>query len=182
MGFNRIVLLVLIATNLVAPALACSPPAPPMPPAAPAETSKPDADALAEAWRQAWWQRDDEEQRARRLKEQTRLFDEAASVAVVRYDRADKVSGMPPEFAYMNGGAVAILKPVRWVKGTGAPEELSVGRGFAPQCGWVPANDALNGKPGDVFLIYLGEDRHVMDGYKLDRIVEPRTLAALTTE
>jgi hypothetical protein len=176
------VVAVAMAVGLAAPAFACSPLAPPLPPAAPEGTSAADARALADAWKQAHWQRDGEQERARQLKEQTRLFDEAVSIALVRYDRADKVSGMPPEFAHMNGGALAILKPVRWLKGAGASDELSVGRGVAPPCGWTPANDALNGKPGDVFLIYLTADRGVMDGFRLDRIVEPRTLAALTAQ
>jgi hypothetical protein len=166
--------------TFAAPALACSILPPPLPPPAPEGSSAADAKALADAWTQAHWQRDDEEQRTRQLKEQTRLFDESAGIAVARYDRTDKVSGMPAELAHMNGGPLTILKTVRWIKGMAEPKELSVSRSLAPPCGWVPANDALNGKPGDVFLIYLAQGGQVVDGFRLDRIVEPRTLAALT--
>ncbi len=165
---------------LAAPALACSPLPYPPPPAAPAGTSEADAEALARAWTQAYAMSRAEEDRAWRLKGQARLFDEAKSIAVVRYDRAGQVSGMPKQFAYMNGDPTSILKPVRWVKGSGSRNELTLGSGNPPPCGQIPAHDAFYGKPGEVFLIYLADDGHIMDGFRLEKITEPRTLAALT--
>ncbi len=54
----------------------------------------------------------------------------------------------------------------------------------ASPCGQMPAHDAFYGKPGDVFLIYLSGDTlqqtDVLDGFALNRIIEPRILAALT--
>ena len=52
--------------------------------------------------------------------------------------------------------------------------------GNPPPCGQIPAHDAFYGKPGEVFLVYLADDGHVMEGFRLEKIAEPRTLAALT--
>ncbi len=54
-----------------------------------------------------------------------------------------------------------------------------LGSGFPPPCGQIPAHDAFYGKPGEAFLIYLADDGHIMEGFRIDRITEPRTLAAL---
>lgn len=172
---------VLVAST-AAPALACSPLPPPPVPAPPAGASKADAWALEQAWGQAHAAIRAQEDAAWRLKQQIRLFDEAKNIAVVRYVREGKISGMPKEFDYMNGDPIAILKPVRWVKGKGSQDELSVGSGYAPPCGQIPAHDAFYGKPDEAFLIYLADDGHIMEGFRIDRIAEPRTLAALTAQ
>lgn len=172
-----------MAAGLAAPAIACPPPPPPAPaPKLAAGASPADQAASDRAWNDAHYRLRAEEGRAWTLKQQARLFDEANTIAIVRYDRAGKVSGMPKEFDYMNGDPLAIVKPVRWVKGQGSQAELTLGGGNAPMCGQIPAHDAFYGSPGDVFLIYLAADGHVLEGYKLDRIIEPRTLAALTKD
>lgn len=172
---------VLIASTAPA-ALACSPLPYPPPPAPPAGTSPADATALAQAWSQSHAATRAVEDAAWRLRQQVRLFDEAKSIAVVRHVREGKVSGMPKEFAYMNGNPLAILKPLRWVKGQGTSSEITLGSGTPPPCGQIPAHDAFYGKPGEVFLLYLADDGHVIDGFRIDRITEPRTLAALTKQ
>lgn len=171
-----------LAASTAAPALACSPLPYPPPPAAPAGASQADIRALEQAWSQAQAVIRAQEDAAWRLKQQASLFDDASRIAVVRYVREDKVSGLPKEFDYMNGKPLAVLKPVRWVKGTGSSDELTLGEGMAPPCGWIPAHDAFHGKPDDVFLLYLAADGHIMDGFKIEKITEPRTLAALTKE
>lgn len=180
-GILTIVVLALTASSAM-PALACSIPPPPPPPKLAAGASEADQTASDRAWNGAHYRLRLEEDRAWALKQQARLFDEAKTVGLFRYDREGKVSGMPKEFDYMNGDPLAILKPVRWVKGKGATKELTLGMGETPPCGQMPAHDAFYGKPGEVFLIYLADDGHVIEGYGLDRVVESRTLAALTAQ
>jgi hypothetical protein len=83
----------------------------------------------------------------------------------------------------MNGQPLAVLKPIRWIKGSGPSAEINLGSSMAPPCGQMTGQDALYGKPGDVFLVYLsgGAQPTVLEAYLLDRIIEPRTIAALTT-
>ena len=177
LGFG---VLALAVASMSAPAFACSPMPYPPPPSPPAGASAADVAALDLAWIQSHVASRAVEDRAWQLKQQARLFDEARSIAVVRYDREDKISGMPKQFDYMNGNPVSILKPVRWVKGKGSPGELTLGMGNPPPCGQIPAHDAFYGKPGEVFLVYLADDGHVMEGFRLEKIAEPRSLAALT--
>jgi hypothetical protein len=44
-------------------------------------------------------------------------------------------------------------------------------------------HDAFYGKPGEVFLVYLNgnkvEQQYMLEALAIDRIIEPRTLAAL---
>lgn len=166
-----------------APALACSimpPPPPPMP--APG-TPEADVSALNQAWWKAHSLKYAEETRDWTLKQQVRLFDEAGALVLVRYVREDKTKGLPEEFDYMNGQPLAVLKPIRWIKGSGPSAEINLGSSMAPPCGQMTGQDALYGKPGDVFLVYLsgGAQPTVLEAYLLDRIIEPRTIAALTT-
>lgn len=137
---------------------------------------------MEQAWGQAHAAIRAQEDAAWRLKQQVSLFDEADRIAVVRYVREDKISGMPKELDHMNGDPLAVLKPVRWVKGTGSSDEIKVSYGYAPPCGWIPAYDAFRGKPDEVFLLYLAADGRILEGFRIDRITEPRTLAALTAQ
>lgn len=171
-----------LAASTAAPAFACMPLPPPPLPAAPAGASQDDIRALEQAWGQAHAALRTQEDMAWRLKQQATLFDEAKSIAVVRYVREDKISGMPKDLDYLNGNPLAVLKPVRWVKGAGSSDELKLGEGMAPPCGWIPAHDAFHGKPDEVFLIYLADDGRIMEGFRIERIAEPRTLAALTAQ
>jgi len=171
------------AVMMAAPALACSPlPFPPPPPVA-AGTSEADAEAQSLAWMRAHAAVRAEEDRVWRLKGQAALFDEAKSLIIVRYDREEKTSGAPKEFDYMNGQPMAVLKPVRWVKGNGASDDLKISRGQLPPCGQMIGHDAFYGKPGEVFLVYLNgnkvEQQYMLEALAIDRIIEPRTLAAL---
>ncbi len=177
-------LVVAMGAGLASPAFACSPPAPPPAPAPPAGTSPADALALSLAWNQAHWTRASEDDRAWLMKRQAELFDKAAGIAVVRFDRESKTSGAPAEFAYMNGLPLVVLKPVAWVKGEGASGELQLAMNPQPACGAAAAQDAFRGKPGDIFLIYFSGEAmaqsNVLDGFSLQRIIEPRALQALT--
>ena len=120
------------------------------------------------------------------MKRQADLFDKATGIALMRFDREGKTSGMPAQFSCMNGQPLAGLNLLRWVKGAGASGELQLAMGQLPPCGQIAAHDAFYGKPGGVFLLYLsGRDMlqtNVLDGFALDRIIEPRTLAALSAE
>lgn len=167
---------------LAAPAFACMPMPPPPMPAPAAGTSAADVAALELAWGQSYAASRALEDRDWQVKQQARLFDEATRVVIVRYDREEKTRGMPKEFAYMNGQPQVVVKPLRWVKGEADAGELRIGMGEAPPCGQMRAQDAFNGKPGDVFLVYLAGTKaqpEMMQALKLDRIIEPRTLAAL---
>ena len=179
---QRIGMISALALAFACPAFACSIMPPPPPPAPAAGTPQADVDALAMAWNAAHGLKYAEENRDWKLKQQVRLFDEAGALVLVRYVREDKTKGLPKEFDYMNGQPMAVLKPIRWIKGSGASTEINLGSSMPPPCGQMTGQDALYGKPGDVFLVYLsgGGQPTVMEAYALDRIIEPRTIAALT--
>jgi len=149
---------------------------PPPPPPVPAVGTPPaDVAALNLAWGAAHALVRAEEDRAWMLKGQGRLFDDSKSLVLVRYDRAAK-SGED---------TLAILKPIRWLKGRGVAAELRIGMTEPPPCGQITAHDAYYGKPGEVFLVYLSGNtlrmQDLLQAYALDRIIEPRTIAALTS-
>lgn len=173
-----------VALAFASPALACSILPPPPPPTPAAGTPQADADALAMAWSTAHGLKYQQERRDWALKQQARLFDEADALMVVRYVRADVTKGLPKEFDHMNGQPLAVLKPIRWIKGSGSPAEINIGSTMPPPCGQMIGHDAVYGNPGDVFLVYLsgGRQQSVMEAYSLDRIIEPRTIAALTKQ
>lgn len=156
------------------PALACSIMPPPPPPIPAPGTPQADADALAIAWGKAHSLKYAEELRDFAMRRQVGLFDEAKSLVLVRFDRQGKAGE----------DTLAILKPVRWLKGRGVAAELSIGMTQPPPCGQMTAHDAYYGKPGDVFLVYLSgntlQQSQVLEAFALDRIIEPRTIAALT--
>ncbi len=131
-----------------------------------------DVDALATAWGKAHGLKYAAENRDWAMKQQVRLFDEADALLLVRFDRA----------ATAGDETFAILKPIRWLKGGAATAELRIGSTMPPPCGQMIGHDAYYGKPGDVFLVYLsgGAQPSVMEAYSLDRIIEPRTIGALT--
>lgn len=161
-------------TALASPALACSIMPPPPAPAAPAGATADDIAALNDAWGKAHALVRAEEDRAWRLQGQARLFDDAKSLVLVRYDRA----------ARSGDDTLAILKPIRWLKGRGVAAELQLGMTEAPPCGQMIGHDAYYGKPGEVFLVYLSGNTlrapDVLQAMSLDRIIEPRTIAMLT--
>lgn len=172
-----------MAFAFASPALACSILPPPPPPTPAAGTPQADVDALAMAWSKAHGLKYGEETRDRAMKQQVRLYDEAASIVIARHVREDVTSGAPKEFDFMNGLRMAVVKPVRWVKGSGDLAEINIASpGMLPPCAQMTGHDAIYGRPGDVFLVYLTGDAQlgVMEAYSLDRIIEPRTIAALT--
>lgn len=138
------------------------------------------------AWNDAQRVLSQEQERDRSLKQQASLFDTADSLMVARLDRHGTLSGYPPEVSFMNGQPTAVLKPVRWVKGEGARDELVLSSSNPMSCGFAPADAALRGQAGDVFLVYLQKaaeaPNSVLFVIPIDRVVEPRALAALTKE
>jgi len=172
---GRLAIAASLAALLASPAFACSILPPPPPPQPAAGTPEADAAALVQAWSAAHGLKYAEELRAFAMRRQIGLFDEAKSLVLVRFDRQGK-SGE---------NTLAILKPVRWLKGRGVAAELRIGMTQPPPCGQMTAHDAFYGKPGDVFLVYLsGNTLHqsqVLEAFALERIIEPRTIAALTT-
>lgn len=179
---QRIGMISAMALAFASPAFACSILPPPPPPVPATGTPQADADALAMAWGTAHGLKYAAENRHWALKQQVRLFDEADALALVRFVREDKTKGLPKEFDYMNGQPLAVLQPIRWVKGSGASTEINIGSSMPPPCGQMIGHDAIYGKPGEVFLVYLsgGAQPSVMEAYSLDRIIEPRTIEALT--
>jgi hypothetical protein len=181
--FQRIGIISAAALAFAAPAFACSIMPPPPPPPAAAGTPQADVDALAMAWGKAHGLKYSEEMRDWAMRRQTGLFDDAKSLVLVRYDREDTT----------NDEKLAILRPIRWLtgiaafrslKGSGVSAELKLGSSMPPPCGQMIGHDAFYAKPGDVFLVYLSGDevraQDVLEAYSLDRIIEPRTIAALT--
>jgi len=172
--FQRIGIISAAALAFAAPAFACSIIPPPPPPPAAAGTPQAEVDALAMAWAKAHGLKYAEELRDWAMRRQSGLFDDAGSLVLMRYDREDMA----------NDQKIAILKPLRWLKGSGVSAELKLGSSMPPPCGQMIGHDAFYGRPGDVFLVYLSGDRvrtpDVMEAYSLDRIIEPRTIAALT--
>ncbi len=173
---GRVGVVVVVAAVMAAPALACSIAPPPPVPVLPAGTPAADVAAVSQAWSTAHALRRAEEDRAWKLKQQEGLFDDAKAMVLVRYDRQAKQGEEP----------VAIVKPVRWLKGGKAAGDLKIGMSDAPPCGQMTAHDVYYGKAGDVFLVYLSANKlrqeDVLAGYSLDRIVEPKTLALLTAQ
>ena len=177
--FQRFMLIGAAAMAFASPALACSIlPPPPPPPAAPG-TPEADVVALEMAWSKAHGLKYGEETRDWNMKQQARLFDDAGAIAIVRHVREGVTSGAPKEFDYMNGQRMAVLKPIRWVKGSGSAAEINIASSMPPPCGQMIGHDAVYGKPDDVFLVYLSADKSLMQAWSLDRIIEPRTIAAL---
>lgn len=175
---GRIGILGALALALASPAFACSIMPPPPPPMPPAGTSAADVAALNLAWGQAYTAQRAAEDQAWKLQQQTRLFDEANSLVLVRFDRQAKVGKGD------DAQTVAVLKPVRWVKGSGKSAEFQLGMSMPPPCGQMIGHAAYYGQPGDVFLVYLSGNElkqdKVLEAYAIERIVEPRTIAALT--
>ena len=159
-----------------APALACSIMPPPPPPIPAAGTPQADVDALALAWGKAHGLKYSEENRAWAMRRQVGLFDEAKGLVLVRYDRAGKTGD----------DTFAVLKPIRWLRGSGGSGELKIGMTMPPPCGQMIGHDAYYGKPGDVFLVYLSGDKarsaDVLEAFSLERLIEPRTIGALATQ
>ncbi len=172
------------AVLLASPALACSPlPYPPMP-EAPAGASAADVAALQLAWSKSNAASRAIEDRDWQMKQQSNLFDMAKSLVIVRYDRQEPAGKTASGANWREGEPSAVLKPVRWVKGQGAATEMKLGMSDPPPCGQMRGHAAYYGKPGDVFLVYLSGDvltqKDVLEAYPIDRIMETRTLAALT--
>lgn len=165
------------ALALATPAFACSIIPPPPPPEAPAGASAEDIAALNLAWGQAYGAQREAEDRAWKLKQQANLFDMAKSLVIVRYDREARVGKGD------DAQTVAVLKPVRWVKGQGKSTDFQLGMSQPPPCGQMAGHAAYYGKPGDVFVVYLSgnvlRQADMLEAYAIDRIAEPRTLAAL---
>lgn len=172
---GRIGIAAAISMAFAAPALACSIVPPPPPPIPAPGTPEADVAALNQAWSTAHGLKYAEELRDWAMRRQTSLFDDAKSLVLVRFDRQAK-SGED---------TLAILKPVRWLRGRGVAAELRIGMTQPPPCGQMTAHDAYYGKPGDVFLVYLSGNtlrgKDVLEAFALERLIEPRTLAALTT-
>lgn len=177
-GLSRIAIISAALLALPAPAFACSIMPPPPPPMPPAGTSAADEAALNLAWSQAYTAQRVAEDHAWKLQQQTRLFDEARSLVLVRFDRQAKAGKGD------DAQTVAVLKPVRWVKGSGKSAEFQLGMSQPPPCGQMVGHAAYYGQPGEVFLVYLSgnvlKQADVLEAYAIERIVEPRTIAALT--
>jgi hypothetical protein len=172
---GRIAIAAALSMALAAPALACSIMPPPPVPIPAAGTPQADVDALAMAWGKAHALKYSEELRDWAMRRQVGLFNEAKGLVLVRYDH-EALSGED---------RFAVLKPVRWLRGSGRSSELRIGMTQPPPCGQMTAHDAYYGKPGEVFLVYLSgnalDKGQVLEAFALDRIIEPRTIAALTT-
>ena len=75
------------------------------------------------------------------------------------------------------------LAPMTWLKGAGSPWQFDLGVAEMTSCGPVPGFDAISGKVGDEFVIFVkGDDpaqNTIFETANLKALVEPRALAAL---
>jgi len=75
------------------------------------------------------------------------------------------------------------LAPMTWLKGAGSPWQFDLGVTEMTSCGPVPGFDAISGKVGDEFVIFVkGDDpaqNTIFETANLKALVEPRALAAL---
>ena len=75
------------------------------------------------------------------------------------------------------------LAPMTWLKGAGSPWQFDLGVAVMTSCGPVPGFDAISGKVGDEFVIFVkGDDpaqNTIFETANLKALVEPRALAAL---
>jgi hypothetical protein len=75
------------------------------------------------------------------------------------------------------------LAPMTWLKGAGSPWQFGLGVAEMTSCGPVPGFDAISGKVGDEFVIFVkGDDpaqATIFETVSLKALVEPRALAAL---
>lgn len=166
------------------PAVACSIMPPPPPPPVAAGTSAADEAALTRAWSDAQAVKYGVEQRDWTLKQQAYFFDNAASLVLVRFDRQEDSKPSSKSAPWQEGSPKTVLKALRWVKGSGPLGVIKLGMTVPPPCGQIKGHDAYYGKPGDVFLLYLSgntlRSEDVLEAFSIQRIIEPRTIAALT--
>ena len=75
------------------------------------------------------------------------------------------------------------LAPMTWLKGAGSPWQFDLGVTEMTSCGPVPGFDAISGKVGDEFVIFVkGDDpaqATIFETVSLKALVEPRALAAV---
>jgi hypothetical protein len=78
------------------------------------------------------------------------------------------------------------LAPMTWLKGAGSPWQFDLGVAEMTSCGPVPGFDAISGKVGDEFVIFVkGDDpaqATIFETVSLKALVEPRALAALKAQ
>lgn len=184
-GARLVVLAGLIAAAVASPAIACPPP-PPFPPlpAAPAGTTAEDQAALQQAWVDAHATLRDQQEADWRLQGQRRLFEESEGVLLARIDRLEAREKLPPEEAYLQAMPRVFLRPVKWLKGSGSSAEFSLAYTGLTSCGATPGYEALTGKPGGVYLVYLEkgaalEQANVAHAIAVGNVRDAATLAAL---
>ena len=75
------------------------------------------------------------------------------------------------------------LAPMTWLKGAGSPWQFDLGATGMTSCGSVPGFDAIGGKVGEAFVVFVkGDDpaqATIFETVSLKSLVEPRALAAL---
>jgi hypothetical protein len=112
---------------------------------------------------------------------QTRAWDSAdlVIVAQVAERRTISLPGLPdaPQVS---------LAPMTWLKGQGSPWQFDLGATEMTTCGPLPGFDAIAGKVGDEFVIFVkGDDpaqKTIFETVNLKAMTEPRALAALKAQ
>lgn len=79
------------------------------------------------------------------------------------------------------------LMPVTWLKGQAGPWQFTLADIELSGCGFrVPGFDAIEGQVGEEFVIFVDGDTPMQRGtlmtVKVDKLVEPRALAALKAQ
>jgi hypothetical protein len=113
---------------------------------------------------------------------QLQLWDKAEQVFVARIETVS-----PRKMTEFWGGARDTrdveLRPVRWLKGTGADQTFTLGIQEWSDCGPDPRWDALWGKPGEEFIVYVENgaptQASVMEAMAQEKLVDPRVKKAL---
>lgn len=173
---------------MAAQASACPPPPPFPPPPAPAVgMSAADIEAQQKAWSEAHQSLRDLQDADWRLQYQRMLFSEAESILIARIDRVEAREKLPEDQAYLQEMPRVVLKPVEWVKGSGSAAELPLVYTGLTSCGPMPGFEAMWGKPGGVYVVYLKTgaalaQANVMHVIAVNNIRDADTLAALTKQ
>lgn len=114
-----------------------------------------------------------------------RLWDEAEQVFVARIEAVS-----PRKIEKFWGGDADVndvmLRPVSWLKGAGEEQAFTVGIREWSDCGPDPRWDALWGKVGDVFVVFVASgapsQSSIREAMTPGALLDPRAKAALAAQ
>lgn len=166
-----------------APAMACSLAVGLAPPDPPADLSPNERVQFLRDWEEAEARRQELQAEQWELGYQTAKWDKADGVLVARIETVQPYK-LQTQWGYSLNLVRVEMQPVGWLRGGGelAPFRLTA-TGIDSCGGYSPRWEGLGGKPGQKFVVYFrgaapSQDT-VLEAIALDRITEPRAVAAL---